>query len=103
QQPVIPKTSNSGWFTDHLPDGWYMTTQRRLRWGKKPKQDTPRSILVDDQDGAVEATEFVYAVAAALGLVPRQRTEAANEPRVVKIAVIGTTLHAEDRQWHYLE
>lgn len=80
-----------------------MTTQRRLRWGKKPKQDTPRSILVDDQDGAVEATEFVYAVAAALGLVPRQRTEAANEPRVVKIAVIGTTLHAEDRQWHYLE
>lgn len=81
-----------------------MTTQRRLRWGKKPKQDTPRSILVDDQDGTVEATEFVYAVVAALGLVPRKCSEAPDEQWVVaKIHVAGPMLRAEDHQWHYPE
>ncbi len=51
----------------------------------------------------MEAADFVYTVAAALGLVPRKCPETANEQPVVKIRVAGTMLHSEDHQWRYPE
>lgn len=77
------------------------TTQHRRRWGKKPKLNTPWGILVDNQGGTIEATEFVYAAAAAFGLVPLQLSEAGNEPPAVTIQVVDNILHTQDHQWHY--
>lgn len=75
------------------------TTQRKPPRGKKisPAQ----TILVDTRDATEAATEFIYAVAAALGLDTVELTDADDVPKAAHIQVTGNTLYADNRRWQY--
>src|SRR5690625_302240 len=79
------------------------TTQRRPRRQKKTPSHSPRTILVDTRDANSQAAEFVYAVAAALGLDIVELPHAEDASKVVHIQVSGNTVYADARQWHYPE
>ena len=57
--------------------------------------------MVDTQDATPQATEFVYAVVAALGLNIVELADTADHPVAANVQVWGNTISAGDRQWHY--
>lgn len=77
------------------------TTQRSLTRGKKIPPVNDVTVLVDTQDATPQATEFVYAVVAALGLNLVELTDTANHPVAASVQVWGNTISAGGKQWHY--
>lgn len=77
------------------------TTQRKPFRAKKASSTPPPTVLVDTQDATEAATEFVYAVTAALGLNTVDLTEADEVPKAAHIQITGNTLSADSRRWHY--
>lgn len=59
------------------------------------------TILVETRDATEQAAEFVYAVAAALGLNIIEVTDCGDDPTAVHVQVSGNTLEAEARRWYY--
>lgn len=59
------------------------------------------TVLVDTQDATVQATEFVYAVVAALGMRIVELADADDTATAANIQVSGNMLSAQNRQWHY--
>src|SRR5699024_6654558 len=62
-----------------------------------------RPVLIETHDATGPATEFVYAVVAALGLDLAEPSEAEDTNTVVYVQVCGSTLYADDKQWNYPE
>lgn len=77
------------------------TTQRKPRRGKKAPPPSLMTMLVDTQDATEEAAEFVYAVAAALGLDIVELTDADESPKAAHVQVSGNTLSADAKRWHF--
>lgn len=59
------------------------------------------TVLVDTQDATAQATEFVYAVVAALGMHLVELADADDTATAANIQVSGNMLSADNRQWHY--
>ncbi|HIY85636.1 MAG TPA: hypothetical protein H9822_04220 [Candidatus Yaniella excrementavium] len=79
------------------------TTQRRFRRHKATASYSLRPVLIETHDATGPATEFVYAVVAALGLDLAEPSEAEDTNTVVYVQVCGSTLYADDKQWNYPE
>lgn len=77
------------------------TTQQKSPRGKKTPPVDNVTLMVDTKDATPQATEFVYAVGAALGLNLVELADTADHPVAVNVQVWDTTISAGDRQWHY--
>lgn len=77
-----------------------MTTTQRKHLGKQ-KAPAATTVLVDTQDATEAAAEFIYAVAAALGLDIVELLDADDLPKAAHVQVSGNVLSTETRQWHY--
>lgn len=76
------------------------TTQRKLPQGKKSPPVTDLTVLVDTRDATADATDFVYAVIAALGLHSVELADADDTSVAASIQVSGNMISAANRQWH---
>lgn len=57
--------------------------------------------MVDTRDATEAAAEFIYTVAAALGLETVELAEADDTAKAASIQVSGNTLYSNAKQWHY--
>lgn len=77
------------------------TTQRKPARGKKTPPVSTATVMVDTQGATPQATEFVYAVIAALGLNLVELTDSSEQPVAASLQVWGNTISAGNQQWHY--
>lgn len=77
------------------------TTQRHRHRRAKRQQATTTTVVVDTRDASAQATEFVYAVTAALGVNTIAFAEQADIPVAASIKISGNVISAAHVQWHY--